>query len=230
MPDTSPPQGALDAVAPASATPDGIPESALAGPFAVGEYAAALRTRLRSFTRVQVVGELVNLRPSRARVYFELRDAGGALSCAAWRDDWDRMVARAGAAPSEGMQVVVAGGCDYYPGSATSSPGFSFAVSDLRVAGEGDLLVRIDRLRKQLDAEGLLAPQKLLSLPSVPRSIGVITARAGQGARRRSCGPAAPRLGRPAGVGASRPCRIDTRRRRSCARSAISPPSHRSTW
>ncbi|HEX3432908.1 MAG TPA: exodeoxyribonuclease VII large subunit [Solirubrobacteraceae bacterium] len=180
MPDTSPLQGALDAVAPASATPDGIPESALAGPFAVGEYAAALRTRLRSFTRVQVVGELVNLRPSRARVYFELRDAGGALSCAAWRDDWDRMVARAGTAPSEGMQVVVAGGCDYYPGSATSSPGFSFAVSDLRVAGEGDLLVRIDRLRKQLDAEGLLAPQKLLSLPSVPRSIGVITAEQGK--------------------------------------------------
>ena len=180
MPDTSPLQGALDAVAPASAAPDGIPESALAGPFAVGEYAAALRTRLRSFTRVQVVGELVNLRPSRARVYFELRDAAGALSCAAWRDDWDRMVARAGTAPSEGMQVVVAGGCDYYPGSATSSPGFSFAVSDLRVAGEGDLLVRIDRLRKQLDAEGLLAPQKLLSLPSVPRSIGVITAEQGK--------------------------------------------------
>ena len=57
------------------------------------------------------------------------------------------------------MQVVVAGGCDYYPGSATSSPGFSFAVSDLRVAGEGDLLARIDRLRKQLSAEGLLERQ-----------------------------------------------------------------------
>src|SRR5258708_18575347 len=70
----------------------GIPDSALAGPFAVGEYAAALRDKLRSFARVQVVGELVNLRPSRARVYFELRDSGGALSCAAWRDDWDRMV------------------------------------------------------------------------------------------------------------------------------------------
>jgi exodeoxyribonuclease VII large subunit len=180
MPGTSPPQSALDAVAPAPATPSGIPESTLAGPFAVGEYATALRERLRSFTRVQVVGELVNLRPSRARVYFELRDAGGALSCAAWRADWDRMVQRAGAAPSEGMQVVVAGGCDYYPGSATSSPSFSFAVTDLRVAGEGDLLVRIDRLRKQLDAEGLLAPQKLLALPGVPRSIGVITAERGK--------------------------------------------------
>lgn len=158
----------------------GIPESDLAGPFPVGEYAAALRGKLRSFARVQVVGELVNLRPSRARVYFELRDAGGALPCAAWRADWEAIVARAGGEPSEGVQVVIAGGCDYYPGSATSSPGFSFAVSDLRVAGEGDLLARIDRLRKQLDGEGLLAPQKLLHRALVPRSIGVITAERGK--------------------------------------------------
>jgi exodeoxyribonuclease VII large subunit len=158
----------------------GIPESELAGPFPVGEYAAALRGKLRSFARVQVVGELVNLRPSRARMYFELRDAGGALPCAAWRADWEAIVARAGGEPSEGVQVVIAGGCDYYAGSATSSPGFSFAVSDLRVAGEGDLLARIDRLRKRLDGEGLLQPQKLLARTLVPRSIGVITAEQGK--------------------------------------------------
>jgi exodeoxyribonuclease VII large subunit len=46
----------------------GIPGSELAGPFPVGEYAAALRGKLRSFARVQLVGELVNLRPARARV------------------------------------------------------------------------------------------------------------------------------------------------------------------
>ena len=158
----------------------GIPDSGLSGPFPVGEYAAALRSKLRSFTRVQVVGELVNLRPSRARVYFELRDASGALPCAAWRQDWDLMVTRAGSAPAEGMQVVVAGGCDYYPGSASASPGFSFAVTDLRVAGEGDLLARIDRLRKQLDAEGLFEPQKKLRLAPVPRTIGVITGERGK--------------------------------------------------
>ncbi len=158
----------------------GIPDSGLAGPYPVGEYAAALRSKLRSFARVQLVGELVNLRPSRARVYFELRDATGAIACAAWRGDWEAIVARAGAAPAEGMQIVVAGGCDYYPGSATSSPGFSFAVSDLRIAGEGDLLARIDRLRKQLDAEGLLERQKRLARPLLPRTIGVVTGEGGK--------------------------------------------------
>jgi exodeoxyribonuclease VII large subunit len=166
-------------VSPASPPAAGIADSGLPGPYPVGEYAAALRAKLRSFARVQLMGELVNLRPSRARVYFELRDATGAIPCAAWRGDWEAMVARAGA-PTEGMQVVVAGGCDYYPGSATSSPGFSFTVLDLRLAGDGDLLARIERLRKQLDLEGLLETQKLLSMPMLPRTIGVVTAEGGK--------------------------------------------------
>jgi exodeoxyribonuclease VII large subunit len=139
-----------------------------------------LRAKLRSFAKVQLAGELVNLRRARARVYFELRDARGALPCAAWLKDWDAIVARPGEEPGEGMQVIVAGGCDFYPGSATSSPGFSFAVSDLRVAGEGDLLARIERLRKQLDSEGQLRPQKLLPRPLLPRTIGVVTGESGR--------------------------------------------------
>ena len=158
----------------------GIPGSDLPGPYGVGEYASELRKKLRSFARVQLVGELVNLRPSRARVYFELRDSSGAIPCAVWLSDWEAILARTGTAPVEGMQVVVAGGCDFYPGSATSSPGFSFAVADMRIAGEGDLLARIERLRKQLDAEGLLAPQKLLFRPLLPRTIGVVTAENGK--------------------------------------------------
>src|ERR1700722_9815257 len=86
--------------------PARIPNSELAGPFPVGDYAAALRAQLRSFARVQLIGELVNLRTSRARVYFELRDAAGAIPCAAWRDDWDSMLAQCGVAEGspEGMQ------------------------------------------------------------------------------------------------------------------------------
>jgi exodeoxyribonuclease VII large subunit len=159
--------------------PAGIPGSELPGPYAVGEYAQALRDRLRAFARVQIVGELVNLRVARARVYFELRDAGGALPCSAWRNEWERALVHNGPL-SDGMQIVVAGGCDYYAGSATSSPGFSFSVTDVRVAGEGDLLARIERLRRTLAAEGLLEPQKRLARPLLPRTIGVVTAETGK--------------------------------------------------
>ncbi|HUH81071.1 MAG TPA: exodeoxyribonuclease VII large subunit [Solirubrobacteraceae bacterium] len=168
------------ASSPAEPAGAGIPGSNLSGPYPVGEYAAALRSKLRSFTRVQLIGELVNLRAARARVYFELRDATGAIPCSAWRDDWEATCAREGLAPQDGMQIVVAGGCDYYPGSASASPGFSFAVHDLRVAGEGDLLARIERLRRQLRSEGLLERQKQLERPLLPRAIGVITGESGK--------------------------------------------------
>jgi exodeoxyribonuclease VII large subunit len=48
------------------------------------------------------------------------------------------------------------------------------------VAGEGDLLARIDRLRKTLDAQGLLEVQRRLPRRSLPRSIGVVTGEGGK--------------------------------------------------
>jgi exodeoxyribonuclease VII large subunit len=152
----------------------------LPGPYAVGVYAAALREKLRGFARVQLVGEIANLRPpTRARAYFELRDAGGAISCAMWRNDWDRLGPLIGTL-ADGAQVIVAGGCDYYPGSASASPSFSFSVSSLRVAGEGDLLAQIEQRRRALAADGLLERQRELPRPLLPHTIGVVCGETGK--------------------------------------------------
>jgi exodeoxyribonuclease VII large subunit len=162
-----------------SSLPAGIDGSALPGPFGVGHYAAKLRDYLRARSRVQLFGEVWNLHDSRAKVYFELRDADGALACSMWRNDFEALRLGAGAL-ADGAQVVVGGGPDYYVGSRTSSPAFSFAVTKLRVAGDGDLLAQLDRLRKTLDGEGLFAPQKLLVRPALPRTIGVVTGEGGK--------------------------------------------------
>ncbi len=175
-----------------SAAPDGIPGSALTGPWPVGQYAARLRHRLREFSSVQVFGEVFGFKAGRAKVWFELRDAGGALPCSMWRQDWDALGI---GELADGAQVVAAGGCDYYPGSRTSSPQFSFAITDVRVAGEGDLLAQMERLRRALRAEGLTEPQKRLHRPVLPRTIGVVTGEGGKarddvvaGLRRRGWG------------------------------------------
>lgn len=156
--------------------PPPVPESDLPGPFPVGAYAAQLRRRLREFARVQLTGEVWGLRRGRARVYFELRDSTGALPCSMWQNEFDEL----GIELSDGLRLVVGGGCDYYPGSSTSSPAFSFAVSELRIAGEGDLLVALERLRRKLAAEGLFEPQKRLLRPPLPRVIGVVTGERGK--------------------------------------------------
>ena len=156
---------------------DGIPGNVLRGPFPVGSYAAALRDKLRDFARVQVFGEVVGFKAGRAKVWFELRDASGALPCSMWAKDWDALgLGRI----ADGTQVVVAGGCDFYPGSRTSSPAFSFVVDDVRIAGEGDLLTQLAQLRRRLEAEGRFEPQKRLPRPGLPRCIGVVTGEHGK--------------------------------------------------
>lgn len=146
------------------------------GPFAVGRYAEQLREKLRAFAHVQLFGEVVNFRAVRASVYFELRDRSGAVPCAMWRSDYDTQ----NATITDGDQVVVAGGCDYYPGSRTSAPSFSFRATKLRAAGRGDLLAVIEELRERLRGEGLFEPQKGLELCALPRTIGVITGQTGK--------------------------------------------------
>ena len=158
------------------AVTEAIPDSDFPGPYPVGSYAAQLKRRLQEFAHVQLVGEVWSFRGSRARVYFELRDARGALPCSMWRSDFDALDVTL----SDGLRIVVGGGCDYYPGSSTSSPSFSFAVTELRVAGEGDLLVQLERLRRRLAADGLFEPQKLLTRPLLPRTIGVVTGERGK--------------------------------------------------
>jgi exodeoxyribonuclease VII large subunit len=170
-----------DQASSATERPVGVP--GYPGPYAVGRYAVALREKLRGFAASCVIGELTGVRVGKGpNVYFELRDSDGALPCAMWRDDFERSGLSSGDL-RDGVEVVAAGRCDYYPGSATSSPRFSFRVQDIRLAGEGDLLARLARLRRQLDSEGVFAPQKLLPRVQLPRRIGVVTAE-GSAARR----------------------------------------------
>ena len=81
------------------------------------------------------------------------------------------------------------------PRQRTSSPSFSFRASGLRVAGDGDLLAQVERLRRRFAQEGLLEPQKHLPRPLLPRTLGVVTGEGGKarddllaGLRRRGWG------------------------------------------
>jgi exodeoxyribonuclease VII large subunit len=171
MPDSAP------ALAPASAGVPGFP-----GPYPVGRYSRKLQERISEFASVCLIGEVINPRVGSPQVWFELRDGDGAIQCSMWRNDFDDL----GIDPDElreGAEVVVGGGCEWYPGSASASPRLSFRVRKLRMAGEGDLLARLARLRRQLASEGLFEHQKLLTRPRLPRRIGVVTSETGAARR-----------------------------------------------
>jgi exodeoxyribonuclease VII large subunit len=176
-----------------------------------------LQEELRRRARVRLVGEVTGISRSKVQAYFELRDPEGAVPCAIWLDDLEKAGLPEGGL-RDGAEVVIGGGPDYYPGGGQASPSFAFRATHVRLAGEGDLLARLEALRKQLRAEGLFELQKQLARPRLPKTIGVVTAESG----------AAP--GRS--FGRLRRCRIAARRRRLPRRSRNwrPPPPWRRSW
>ena len=154
----------------------------LPGPFAVGRYARKLQEWMRERARVQLIGEVTGVGRSKVQAYFELRDGEGAIPCAIWLNDLEKAGLSEGSL-RDGAEVVISGGPDYYPGGGQASPNFCFRATHVRLAGEGDLIARLEALRKQLRAEGLFELQKQLHRPRLPKAIGVVTAESGAARR-----------------------------------------------
>lgn len=137
---------------------------------------------MRRRARVALIGEVTGFSRSKAQAYFELRDSEGAIPCTIWLNELEKL-----GLPEQGLrdgtEVVIGGGPDYYRGSAHSSAAFSFRATHIRLAGEGDLLARLEALRKQLKAEGLFELQGQLRRPMLPKTIGVVTAESGAARR-----------------------------------------------
>jgi exodeoxyribonuclease VII large subunit len=74
----------------------------------------------------------------------------------------------------DGCRVVVHGKPSFHLGRGT----LSLRVDEIRAVGIGELLARIERLRRVLDAEGLFDPRRKRALPLLPGCIGLITGRA----------------------------------------------------
>jgi exodeoxyribonuclease VII large subunit len=80
---------------------------------------------------------------------------------------------------SEGTQVIMLGRPQFY----TRNGSFSLRIHEIRAVGVGELLARIERLRRLLDAEGLFDPRLKRPIPFLPNTIGLITGRASDAER-----------------------------------------------
>jgi exodeoxyribonuclease VII large subunit len=80
---------------------------------------------------------------------------------------------------SEGSRVVLRARPDFYLERGT----LSLRATEIRPVGLGELLARLEELRRLLAAEGLFAPERKRPLPFLPRIIGLITGRAGAAER-----------------------------------------------
>ena len=140
-------------------------------PYPVRSVATRVQGWIDKLGIVWVEGQLTEITVRGAMAYMVLRDPAADMSLRVnCRSD---LVHAAPVKLSEGVQVVVCAKPQFDPRRGS----FSLRISDIRAVGLGELLARIEMLRKALDAEGLFDPRRKRPLPFLPNLVGLITGR-----------------------------------------------------
>ncbi len=123
---------------------------------------------------VWVDGQVAQItrRPGTQTVFLTLRDpaADVSLTVTAHRDVLDAGVPNL----AEGARIVAHAKPDFFAGRGT----LSLRADEVRQVGLGELLARLERVKKLLAAEGLFDPARKRRLPFLPARVGLITGRA----------------------------------------------------
>lgn len=139
----------------------------------VSELSAVLkRTVEERFGHVRLRGEISGYkRAASGHVYLSLKDENAVIDGVMWKGN----AARIAFAPQDGIEVIVTGKLTTYPGRSK----YQVVIERMELAGEGALMQLLERLKRQLAAEGLFDRERKKPLPYLPRVIGVVTSPTG---------------------------------------------------
>jgi exodeoxyribonuclease VII large subunit len=140
-------------------------------PFTVSQLTGHIRRLFEDdpvLDDVWVEGEVSNFsHASSGHCYFTLKDAGAQVPCVMWRN-----VANAqDYLPTSGDLVLAHGNVSVYEAGGR----YQLYVDRVQPSGIGNLYLEFERLKAQLEAEGLFDPERKRPLPALPRRIGIVT-------------------------------------------------------
>ena len=153
-------------------------------PFTVTEITRRIKDALEgTFGLVEVTGDVTNFRgaSSGGHLYFSLADSDSRHVVQAQIP----VTVFAGVARgltfqlAQGKKITVTGNLEVYAPQGK----YQIIARKVAPAGEGDLMARYLEIKRNLDAEGLFAPERKRPLPLLPRHIGVVTAQTGAAIR-----------------------------------------------
>lgn len=143
-------------------------------PLPVGEVSRLIGGWIDRLGAVWVEGQITQLsrRPGAGVVFLTLRDPSYDISVGVtcYRQVFDAIAD----VVSEGARVVVQAKPEWYAPRGQ----LSLRATEIRPVGIGELLVRLERLKQALGAEGLFAADRKKPLPFLPQLIGLVCGRA----------------------------------------------------
>lgn len=148
-----------------SAQPPSIPS--------VSEFTKRIKSILeQNFSDVHVEGEVSQPKVSKnGHMYFTLKDEDAQLPCVVWRS----VVNRLGLKLEQGQQIIAGGNLQVYPPHGR----YQLIIDSVQQAGLGALQQAFEKLKKELEEEGLFDSTHKKELPEFPKTIGVITSSTG---------------------------------------------------
>ncbi|MEX0316959.1 MAG: exodeoxyribonuclease VII large subunit [Ruegeria sp.] len=141
--------------------------------YTVSELSGEVKRTLEgSFGRIRVRGEVGRVFKARSgHLYYDVKDDRNVLACTTWKGQ----IAGLSVVPEEGLEVVVTGRLTAFGAQSK----YNMNVDEVAVAGQGALMALLEKRKKQLEAEGLFAPERKRPLPYLPQIIGVVTSPSG---------------------------------------------------
>lgn len=119
-----------------------------------------------------VTGEISNLsRPASGHLYFTLKDQTSSLRCVMWKN----RALQIKTALQDGLAVEAHGVLGVYEQRGQ----YQLYVDFIRPKGEGALFQEFQRLKTQLEMEGLFDPARKRAIPPWPARIGIVTSPSG---------------------------------------------------
>ena len=124
-----------------------------------------------------VQGEISNCKyHGNGHIYFTLKDEAGAISGIMFKGN---RIKGLSFPMKDGDQVVVTGSVSVYEKGGT----YQIYAREITLAGAGDLYVRFEQLKQELEEMGMFAPEYKKPIPRFAKRIGIVTAPTGAAVR-----------------------------------------------
>ncbi len=155
---------------------DAAQQSVIATVSRVNNYLKRLIDSKPVLSNLWVKGEISNYkRHSSGHIYLTLKDENSVLRAVMFRS----AALTLAFTPSDGMLVIARGRVSVYEAGGS----YQLYIDEMIPDGVGSLYLEYERLKKQLEAEGLFDSRYKKPIPAYPSRIGVVTAPTGAAVR-----------------------------------------------
>lgn len=138
----------------------------------INQYIKNLFIKDRILNHIYVKGEVSNCKyHTSGHIYFTMKDAQGQLACVMFAGQRRGLTFRL----EEGHSVIALGSINVYERDGK----YQLYASEILLDGLGLLYERFEKLKKDLEAEGLFHPAHKKPIPPYPKRVGIVTASTG---------------------------------------------------